>query len=387
MSMKPLGPPVADRRKEETVTITGSPDVSPGPCIRWQRLAWPATAGFLFGYIVLHPVSMVVFQWLDPRVAAAVPHGKAGGLLGPIAHSFHLSMLPMGLVFGVIGALITTFYGRHRLMLTVQRDRLAEELTRNERLREELAEQTDTLKRNNEELARLELANRRTSQFMAHDFKTALGCVAGFSAHLLEHPRLREDGDVADALICIRRQAHQMMGSVTDLLEFARVREQGDPRMKLISVTELLQEAVSDFSLPAHAEQVTLGDNHACCPRVLADPRLLRRVLCNLISNALKHNRPGTHVWLDAQVDKLCTEVTFSSCDDGAGVPPEVLPTIFTEFAGTNDSSGDSTGLGLAFCKAVVEAHGGRIWCESTQRQGARFYFTVPLHKEPKNDQ
>jgi signal transduction histidine kinase len=336
----------------------------PEPGIRCRSLAWPATAGLLFGYVVLHPVSMVVFQWLDPRIAAAAAD-EAGHLLGPITHSFHVGMLPMGLVFGVIGALIAVFYGRHRLMLTAQRDRLAE--------------QAALLRRQNKELARLELANRRTTQFMAHDFKSALGCITGFAGQLLQQPGLREDTDVGEALVCIRRQAHRIMGSVVDLLEFARVRERGARRMKPVSVTDLLQEVVGDFSLPAHAEQVTVGHNHARCPKISADPRLLRRVLCNLVSNAIKHNGPDTHVWLDGQVDELRTEVLFSCCDDGVGIPPEVLPTIFAEFAGTDDSSGDSTGLGLAFCKAVVEAHDGRIWCESTQQQGAWFFFTVPL--------
>ena len=354
------------------MTVSGLPEAFPTLCSRWRSRVWPATAGFLFGYVVLHPVSMVVFQCLDPRIAASVPHEKAGALLGPIAHSFHLGMLPMGLVFGVIGALIATFYACYRLTLTAQRDRLAE--------------QAEMLKRNNAELARLELANRRTSQFMAHDFKTALGCVAGFAGQLLERPQLQEDRDVASALVCIRSQAHGMMGSVTDLLEFARVRESREPRMRPTCVAELLEEAVSDFSLPAHTERITLGDNYPSCPRLFADARLLRRVLCNLISNAIKHNGPNTQVWLDAQVAGSRMDVLFSCRDDGAGIPPEVLPSIFTEFTGTNDSPGESTGLGLAFCKAVVEAHGGRIWCESTPEQGARFFFTVPLPKEPNHD-
>lgn len=330
--------------------------------------------GFLYGYVVLHPVSMIVFRWLDPRVAAAaMANGEINPILEPIAHSFHLGMLPMGLVFGAIGSLITVFYSLHRLTVTVQRDRLAE--------------QARLLKQTNIELARLELANRRTSQFMAHDIKSALGCVSGFAGQLLEQPRLREDADVAEALGCIRRQAHRIMGSVIDLLEFARVREGGIPRITQISATEMLEEAASDFSLPVLAQHITLGDKHGCCPPLTADPKLLRRVLCNLISNAVKHNGPDTHVWLDARVDESRPEVLFSCCDDGAGVLPEVLPSIFTEFVGTDDSSGQSTGLGLAFCKSVVEAHGGRIWCESTEQPGARFFFAIPLRKEPNNDQ
>jgi len=354
--------------------IAGEPNGFSGPRIRWQSLAWEAAAGFLFGFIVLHPTaSGVICRWLDPRIPAAVPDDKAEGFLALIAESFQPDMLAMGLAFGVIGALITMSHGHHRRILTLQRDRLAE--------------QAQILKQKNAELARLELANRRTTQFMAHDFKTALGCVGGFATQLLEQPQLQEDRDVASALVCIRRQAHGMMGSVTDLLEFARVRESREPRMRPTSVAELLEEAVSDFSLPAHTERITLGDNYASCPRLFADRRLLRRVFCNLISNAIKHNGPDTQVWLDAQVAESRMEVLFSCCDDGAGVPPEVLPSIFIEFAGANDSSGDSTGLGLAFCKAAVEAHGGRIWCESLPQQGAQFYFTIPLRKELNNDQ
>jgi|GEM_PF-3213009 len=368
----PFRPHLAHHGKEAAVTITDSDNTVPEARIRWPGLAWQAVVGFLFGYLVLHPASMVVFHWLDPRIAAAGHDGMGHGWWSPIAHSFCLDMLAMGLVFGVIGASITSFYGYYRLKLAAQRDRLAE--------------QAEMLKQNNEELARLELANRRTSQFMAHDFKTSLGCVTGFATQLLERPELQEDHEVAGALVCIRRQANAMLGSVADLLEFSRVREGRQPRMKPTPVAELLQDVVSDFSLPAHTERITLGDNYASCPRLFADPRLLRRVLCNLVSNAIKHNGPDTRVRLDAQVAESRTEVLFSCCDDGAGIPPELLPSIFTAFTTTGDSSSESTGLGLAFCKTVVEAHGGRIWCENLQR-GARFLFAIPLREEHDNDE
>jgi two-component system, sensor histidine kinase and response regulator len=288
-------------------------------------------------------------------------------------------MLPMALVFGLIGATITTFYGYHRLAICLQRDRLAEELGHNEKLRGELTLQ-------NEALARLELANRRTTKFMAHDFKTALNCVGGFASQLLERPALRDDADVAEARACIGRQAHRLTGSVQDLLQLARVREKGAPPMQRLSVAQVLHEAASDFSLPAHAAHIGLGDRHMHCPPVLASPELLRRVLCNLISNAVKHNGPDTHVLVDADVSDSGQEVVFSCRDDGAGIPSEVLPKLFCQFAPGNGSSNGSTGLGLAFCKAAVEAHWGRIWGENLA-QGSQFCFTIPLDKEHSNGQ
>ncbi len=347
---------------------------------RWRRLGWHAVTGFLFGYVVLHSLSMLIFQWLDPRMAEAMPnHRAAGSLLAAAVHSFQPDMLPMGLVFGLVGAAIATFYGYHRLAVSFQRDRLAQELARNEKLRGELAVQ-------NEELAALELANRRTTQFMAHDFKTALNCVGGFAGQLLAKPGLRDDREVAEALTCIRRQAHRMTGAVLDLLQLARMGEKGKPSVQRLSVTEVLHEAVGDFSLPAHAARIGLGDRHRRCPPLCANRDLLRRVLCNLVSNAIKHNGPNTRVCVDAEVSESGREVLFSCRDDGAGIPPEVLPLLFRKFAPAKEFSHGSSGLGLAFCKAAVEAHWGRIWCENLP-QGSQFCFTIPLDKEHSHDQ
>jgi signal transduction histidine kinase len=363
------------------VTNTNSKSTSLEPHMPGRNLAWQALVGFLFGYFVLHPVSMMIFHWLDPRIAVVVHRDSGFGLLAPVVHSFHLNMLPMGLIFGLVGTSITVFYGYHRLMLTAEKHRLAEQLRRNERLRAELVEQAEQLRRSNEELARLESANRRATRFMAHDFKTALNCVGGFATELLERPDLPEDSEVAAALACIRRQAHRMMGSVTDLLELARAREGGLPKMQPVSAAGLLEEAAGDFSLPARAENVSLGEQCRRCPTFQGDPRLLRRVLCNLIANAVEHNDHSVHVWLDAEVDETAQAIRFSCRDDGSGIAPEILPSIFTEFVTTGCCGSTSTGLGLAFCKTVVEAHGGRIWCDNLD-QGAQFLFTIPLNKE-----
>jgi len=356
----------------------------PRASLRWSRLPWQGFAGFWLGYTVLHPVSMVIFYCLDPHFATATPHGKTGGIWAPIAHSFSVEMLSMGLVFGIVGAFITTLFGCHRLALAAERDRMAEELELNEQLRAELTEQAKRLTESNEEMVSLETANRRTIQFMAHDFRTALNCVDGFANVLYENPALKENQDVIEAIACIHRQTHRMMGSLTDLLEFARARDGVVPQMQRISATEILHEAARDFSLPAHTGEIALGEQHASCPALWGDPLLLHRVVCNLIFNAIKHNSPTTDVFLDARVDKSGTKVLFSCRDNGNGVAPDILPTIFTEFVTTDDSYSKSTGLGLALCRVAVEAHGGRIWCENSPR-GAAFLFTVPLHTEDED--
>jgi signal transduction histidine kinase len=249
------------------------------------------------------------------------------------------------------------------------------------KLQAELAEQAARLAQENEELARRERAQRRTAEFMVHDLKTALSCIGGFSDELLDKPALREDPETALALACIRRQARRMMGSVSDFLQLGRLREQGALPRESVPVTKLLQEAARDCSLPARPGCVALGQEHLHCPAVSANPQLLRRVLCNLISNAVKHNGPDTRVWLDARLHPSGREVVFSCRDDGAGVPPEVLPSVFDEFFTTDDPVSGSTGLGLAFCKGAVDAHGGRIGCENLTH-GALFFFTIPLGKE-----
>jgi signal transduction histidine kinase len=336
----------------------------------WRAYLWPLASGFVLGGGLLHPVSMLVFHWLDPRLRMATQPGAEAMASNPIAHSFQLDMLPMALVFGGIGSAIAMAYSGVRLIVVAQRD--------------ELAERAAALQASHAELARLELANRRTTQYLAHDFKTSLGCIAGFAAQLLAQPGVQGDQAVRHGLAAIRRQASGMMAWVGDLLQFARLRETGALRTGPVSASHLLSDVVADFTLPAQARRISVGKQHRTCPSLVADASLLHRVLCNLTANALKHNGQKTRVRLDAVASDEVNEVRFSCCDDGAGISPSLKSTLFSAFTGTHDARTNSSGLGLAFCKAVVEAHGGRIWCESAPGRGASFFFTVPL--ERKND-
>ena len=113
-------------------------------------------------------------------------------------------------------------------------------------------------------------------------------------------------------------------------------------------------------------------------PDVPADRELLFRVLNNLLDNAIKYTPTEGHIEL--RVEQAGASVLFTVSDDGPGIPPEHCDHIFDRFFRL-ESAADSkgSGLGLAFCKLAVEAHGGRIWAESKLGQGATFCFTLPV--------
>jgi len=118
-------------------------------------------------------------------------------------------------------------------------------------------------------------------------------------------------------------------------------------------------------------------------PLVYADVDLIRRVLQNLVGNAVKFTPPGGQVevraaeWVEPDEERRQGAVCVSVIDTGPGVPSELRPSLFQKFAaGQQEEHG--TGLGLAFCRLAVEAHEGRIWVESEEGQGAAFHFTLP---------
>jgi signal transduction histidine kinase len=320
-----------------------------------QQFLIQATIGFVFGFFFLHPLSMIIFHFLDPLYGNGMSHPANSPVWKPILYSFYSDMLPMGIVFGLVGTIITVAGTYHRRLIVEQ----------------------------NEKLVQLERANRRQTQFMVHDFKTSLACIIGFSNLLLKKDAFEPNSEFQLGLERIRRQACRMQNIVNDLLDFAKLQNVSVIKKEQLNVTDLITESIRDFSLPEHKNALSVGENNTSCPPAWGNMALLHRILVNLISNALKHNPPGTAIQIDAEYDPRKRKILFSCFDDGLGIPRESLPTLFDEFISEQRfTDSDSTGLGLAFCKAAVEAHGGRIWCESEENQGTRFYFTLATKEE-----
>jgi PAS domain S-box-containing protein len=166
---------------------------------------------------------------------------------------------------------------------------------------------------------------------------------------------------------------------LNDVLDLERMRfGQVTLQRSHCTAAELLGRAMSEMRGMADAAAVELVLSTAS-GKVDADPDRLVQVLTNLVSNAIKFSPPGVRVWLSATASG--PNVRFSVRDEGRGIPPEKLETIFERFSQVDASDSrekGGTGLGLAICRTIVEAHAGRIWAESVSGQGSSFVFELP---------
>ncbi|MFE4618007.1 sensor histidine kinase [Streptomyces sp. NPDC056747] len=223
----------------------------------------------------------------------------------------------------------------------------------------------------------------RVRQFVAdasHELRTPLASIRGY-AELTRRGREECGPDTRHALGRIESEATRMTGLVEDLLLLARL-DAGRPlSYERTDVVPLVVDAVSDARAagPEHLWRLELPEDGEAVT-VLADGARLQQVLVNLLANARTHTPPGTKVTARVRSDGRSVLVDIE--DDGPGIPPELLPSVFERFArgdASRSRHAGSTGLGLAIVRAVVLAHGGDVGVESAP---GRTVFTVRLPAE-----
>jgi len=230
----------------------------------------------------------------------------------------------------------------------------------------------------NRELARLGELKNRFIGIAAHDLRTPLTAVIGYSEVLLDQGAGGRDREM---LKRIQRAGEFMLRLVNDLLDLSAI-EAGSIRLDL-APTDLL--ALSRSSVELHA---TLAAPKRIAVELLADGPLfarvdevkLEQVLSNLVGNAVKFSAPGTRVLVSLRRDGALAR--FAVEDQGPGIPAGELERMFEPFQTTSvkSTAGEkSTGLGLAIVKKIVTAHGGAIRAESEVGRGTTFHFALPL--------
>ncbi|HEX8616345.1 MAG TPA: response regulator [Thermoanaerobaculia bacterium] len=235
----------------------------------------------------------------------------------------------------------------------------------------------EELQRNYKRLQELEKVRDDMRNMIVHDLRTPLTSVIVGVEMLGSHGELtalqREMISLAPA------GGKTLLGLINDLLDVEKM-ESGTPHLRYaeLSANDLVGEAVAQLASLAELEQTKLV---AVVPEGLpsfpGDANKLSRTLVNLIANAIKFTRAGT-VTITASLTEP-RSIQFAIRDTGAGIPAEAFERIFEKFGQVEAGHRVGTGLGLAFCKLAVEAHGGRIGVASSPGLGSTFSFTLPL--------
>jgi CheY-like chemotaxis protein len=217
---------------------------------------------------------------------------------------------------------------------------------------------------------------------VAHDLRNPLNIIAlAANALLFSLP----DPSARRSMERIVRSVQRADRMIADLLEINTI-ETG--RLELdtrpTEAAELILKALeSQHSLAAAASVILAADVSPDLPPLEADDDRLMDVLENLIGNALKFTSPGGSVTVGAGYEGA--DIVVWVKDSGSGIAPAELPHIFDRFWQAKKKERRGIGLGLSICKAIVEAHGGRIWAESGVGVGTTLFFTVPAASERAN--
>jgi PAS domain S-box-containing protein len=210
---------------------------------------------------------------------------------------------------------------------------------------------------------------------LAHDLRNPMQAIFGAAAMLTvtveEEKRRRQ-------VAIIQRATQGMERLVTDLLDMARIDSGAfSIETKPVDVAALIRQVIDLCESQAAARNVALRAEFSDAPPgIEADPGRLFQLLSNLLGNALKFSPPNTAVVVRAAASSRGVEVSVA--DSGIGIPAENLPRIFDRFWQGGGQSRAGVGLGLAICKGIVDAHGGRIWATSEVGRGTTFIFEIP---------
>ena len=241
---------------------------------------------------------------------------------------------------------------------------------------------TDALEESLKRLRALQKARDDLMRMIVHDLKTPL-------TSMLATLEMLRDGDFgaiderpARALSDVEGKAEDLLGLIQDLLDVSKVEEQSlvlSPEQ--IAPAALLAEVLFDWELRFRQEQtVARHDVADDAPVFRADKTLLKRVLTNLVQNAITHSPVPVTLTLAARRDPAGIAISVS--DTGPGIPEEYQDLVFQKFEQVRAANAPrvrSSGLGLAFCRIAVESHGGRIWLRSKEGEGSTFHILLPI--------
>ncbi len=229
---------------------------------------------------------------------------------------------------------------------------------------------------------RLELAELRTdlTSMIFHDLRSPLGNIISSLEVLTAALGDEQDETIQSVLSIAARSSRRASRLVESLLDLDRLEEERAVLNKSEAlISALIAEAVEEVHPTAEARGQLLRMNlQPGIPHVNMDVDMIRRVLINLLENAVKYTRSGD--WIAVSAKRIGDHLQVVVQDSGPGISANDRERIFQKFTRLQrDGRSKGLGLGLAFCRLAVEAHGGKIWVESEEGRGSTFTFTLPI--------
>ncbi len=324
---------------------------------------------------------VTVVKSLKLGIVAFLFYGFFSGLVVPRADFFPASFLNYETFFKVTGIPIQVFRTVCAVIIAYAIIRVLSifELETNNKIRNLLEETRNSYGK----LEQLEKIKDSLTHMIVHDLNNPLAAVLG-ELQLLRMEDKEFTAEQRESLNMAFAASEEMKGMISNLLDVNKMEEN---KLKLnyekFKLNDLIQEVADQLSLIARIEDKKISiDTAQNMPEMPADKELIRRIIANLINNAVKHSPAGGSIlvkaFFKAEDDNFYVQVK----DSGEGIPEEYINKIFGKFVQVeNKKARLGHGLGLAFCKMAVEAHGGKIWAENEISKGSSFYFTISANK------
>jgi PAS domain S-box-containing protein len=240
------------------------------------------------------------------------------------------------------------------------------------------------IKESETKLHQLNADKTRFISILSHDLKSPFNNILGLSEVLSEDIRKLDIVEIEDIANEINKSARSTFNLLEDILLWAKTQQGKIPfKPQILNFRDICKNILEVLKPNADAKNITINCSTADHVNVFADIYMIKTVLRNLVSNAIKFTNFGGAININAEINS--GNVTISVSDNGIGIPPDSMAKLFkiTEVITTTGTAKETgSGLGLLLCKDFVEKHHGKIWIESEVGKGSDFKFTLPISIE-----
>jgi len=235
-----------------------------------------------------------------------------------------------------------------------------------------------------EQNQKLKNANAEKDKFFSiigHDLKSSFNSILGFSKLIEDDVKTKDMSRIEKHAGILNASAISTYKLLENLLEWAKS-QTGNMTFnpERFDLNSLINEKIEEYRIPAKAKEIKLEFDNGKDLFIVADINMLKTIIRNLISNAIKYTRPGGSIKVESVATDFNVQIRVS--DSGVGLTDVIKNQLFKLSANTTrdgTANEKGTGLGLLLCKDLVEKHGGKIWAEGSDEKGSSFIFTIPI--------